>query len=98
MDFLNGATNKRKIFKSGLNARDSINMKKISLMFLTALVAVALLSGGVLAYIDPGTGGALFNIIWPLIVAVITAVMAFVTKWFWNPIKKTFSNIFKKSN
>lgn len=63
-----------------------------------ALIAAVLLSKGALAYINPGTGGALFNVIWPLIVAVITAVMAFAVKWFWNPIKKTFSNIFRKSN
>ena len=66
-------------------------------MFLMALITVVLLSSGVLAYIDPGTGGVLINTIWPLIVAFFTAVGALIAKYFWNPIKKTFSNIFRKS-
>lgn len=65
-------------------------MKKISLMFLMIFTASILLSTSVLAYIDPSTGGVLFNTIWPLIVAFFSAVLAFLVKWFWRPIKKVF--------
>ena len=64
-------------------------MKKISLA-LCASVWIAALSQSALAYIDPGTGGVLLNTIWPFIVAFFSAVIAFLVKWFWNPIKKMF--------
>ncbi len=69
-------------------------MKKLSLSVLICIIA---LSQSSLAYIDPGTGGVLFNTIWPFIVAVFSAVIVFFVKWFWNPIKKTFSKIFGRS-
>ena len=72
-------------------------MKKISLMFLMVLILSVLLSSGVLAYIDPSTGGILFNTIWPLIVAFFVAIGAFVAKWFWRPIKRGYSEIFTKN-
>lgn len=62
-------------------------MKKIFLA-LYASLWVAALSHSALAYIDPGTGGVLFNTIWPFIVAFFSAVIAFFVKWFWNPIRK----------
>ena len=49
-----------------------------------------------LAYIDPGTGSAIAGSIWPLILAFFSAILAFLVKWFWNPIKKTFSKINKR--
>ena len=64
-------------------------MKRIFLA-LCASVWIAALSQSALAYIDPGTGGVLFNTIWPFIVAFFSAVIAFFIKWFWNPIKKLF--------
>ena len=64
-------------------------MRKIFLA-LCASVWIAALSQSVLAYIDPGTGGVLFNTIWPFIVAFFSAVIAFFVKCFWNPIKKLF--------
>ena len=76
----------------------NINMKKIYSMFLMILTAGILLSNGVFAYIDPSTGGVLINTIWPLIVALFAVIGAFIVKYFWNPIKKLFSNIFKKSS
>ena len=68
-------------------------MKKISLIFLIVLIVGILLSNGVLAYIDPSTGGILFNTIWPLILVFFSVVGAFITKWFWKPIKRTFSKV-----
>ena len=64
-------------------------MKKL-LLSLSVLIYIAALSQPALAYIDPGTGGVLFNTIWPFIVALFSAVVAFFVKWFWNPIKKIF--------
>ena len=64
-------------------------MKKI-FSALYAFLWVAALSQSALAYIDPGTGGVVFNTIWPFIVALFSAVVAFFIKWFWNPIKKLF--------
>ncbi len=49
-----------------------------------------------LAYIDPGTGSAIAGSIWPLIVALFSAVFAFTVKFFWNPIKNTTLKIFSK--
>ena len=66
-----------------------MKMKKIFLA-LYASLWVAALSHSALAYIDPGTGGVLMSTIWPLIVAVFSAVIAFFVKWFWKPIKKLF--------
>lgn len=70
-------------------------MKKIFLMFLIGFVVIVLLGSNVLAYLDPGTGGVLLSTIWPFIVAFFAAVGAFIVKWFWKPIKKTFSNVLK---
>ena len=72
-------------------------MKKISLIFLMILAAGILLSNSVLAYIDPSTGGILFNTIWPLIVAFFAVVGAFIAKWFWNPLKRIYSKIFTRN-
>ena len=74
-----------------MGVKSARNMKKISLIFLITLIEGVLLSNGVIAYIDPSTGGVLLNTIWPLIVAFFTAVFAFGVKWFWNPIKKLFT-------
>jgi len=73
-------------------------MKKIFLISLMMFVMIVLLSSNVLAYIDPGTGGVLINTIWPFIVAFFSAVFALIVKWFWKPIKSTFSKIFGKSS
>ena len=72
-------------------------MKKISLIFLMALTEGILLSNSVLAYIDPSLGGILVNTIWPFIVAFITAVVAFIVKWFWRPLKRGYSKVFTKN-
>lgn len=66
-----------------------MKMKRIVLALYVS-VWVAALSHPALAYIDPGTGGVLMSTIWPFIVAVFAAVIAFFVKWFWNPIKKVF--------
>ena len=49
------------------------------------------ISSNALAYIDPGTGGAIIGSIWPLIVIIFSTIGAFIVKWFWTPIKSTFS-------
>lgn len=72
-------------------------MKKISLMFLMVLVIIVLLGSNVLAYLDPGTGGVILNSIWPLIVVVSSAIGAFIVKWFWRPIKKSFLKLISKT-
>lgn len=64
-------------------------MKKLFLSLSVPIWIIAL-SQSALAYIDPGTGGVVFNTIWPFIVAFFSAVIAFFVKWFWNPIKKLF--------
>jgi len=68
-------------------------MKKISLIFSFALIEGVLLSNGVFAYIDPSTGGLFLNTIWPFILTFFATVAAFVVKWFWRPIKKSFSKL-----
>jgi len=64
-------------------------MKKIFL-YLSIVAWIVALSQSTSAYIDPGTGGVLFNTVWPFIVALFSAVIAFFVKWFWKPIKKLF--------
>ena len=64
-------------------------MKKI-LLSLPVAIYIAALSQTALAYIDPGTGGIFLNTIWPAIIALFSAIIAFFIKWFWNPIKKLF--------
>ena len=70
------------------------NMKKVPSMFLMVIASI-LLSTNVLAYVDPSTGGILFNTIWPFLVAFFTAVVAFMVKWFWIPIKNSYSKVFR---
>lgn len=41
-------------------------------------------------YIDPGTGSAIFGSVWPMILAIFTAIGAFLAKWLWKPIKRFF--------
>lgn len=65
---------------------------------LIVCFGILVLSENVFAYIDPGTGGVLLNTIWPLIVALFSVLATFFVKWFWKPIKSTFSKIFGKSN
>ena len=72
-------------------------MKKISLIFSIVLIEGILLSNNVLAYIDPSIGGVLLNTIWPLIIALITTIAAFIIKYFWRPIKSGYSKIFTKN-
>ena len=49
------------------------------------------------AYLDPGTGVVIGSSLWALVVALFSAVAAFLIKYFWNPIKRGFSKLFKKS-
>jgi len=72
-------------------------MRKIYLVISLSALWFLVLSNVTFAYLDPGTGGALLNIIWPLIVAFFSALLAFFIKWFWKPIKSTFSKIFGKN-
>ena len=69
-------------------------MKKL---FLIVPISIIILSNNALAYIDPSTGGILFNTIWPLIVAFFVFIGAFITRWFWKPLKRGFSKIFTKN-
>lgn len=48
------------------------------------------------SYLDPGTGGAILGSLWPLLVAIFAAIGAFLTKYFWKPIKGVFSKILRK--
>ena len=72
-------------------------MRKLYLVISLSALWFLVLSNVVLAYLDPGTGGVLLNTIWPLIVAFFSALLVFFIKWFWKPIKSTFSKIFGKS-
>lgn len=65
-------------------------MQKKSKILLIA-IGLFVLSKNVFAYIDPGTGSVIAGSLWPLIVAFFLAVMAFIVKYFWKPIKKIFS-------
>lgn len=42
------------------------------------------------AYINPGTGAAVIGSIWPVIAAFFSAMLAFLIKHFWSPIKRFF--------
>jgi hypothetical protein len=44
-------------------------------------------------YIDPGTGAAIVGSILPLIAAIFSAILAFLIKYFWEPIKRFFSKL-----
>ncbi len=76
-------------------------MKKISQILIVSSVTFVILSASSLAYLDPGTGGMIINTIWPLIVTLFAAIGAFFVKWFWKPIKRSFSKLIvstKKEN
>ncbi|MBR9679036.1 MAG: hypothetical protein GON13_02105 [Nanoarchaeota archaeon] len=66
-------------------------MKKIIL-----LTGSLLLTNNALAYIDPGTGVAVAGSLWPMLVAGLSAALAFLIKIFWTPIKNAFLKIKKK--
>ena len=42
-------------------------------------------------YVDIGTGTAVANSLWPLVVAFFSTVSAFLVKHFWSRIKGFFS-------
>jgi len=54
-----------------------------------------ILSKSALAYIDPGTGSAMLGSVWPVLVGILSAIGAFLIKYFWDPIKGFFSRVFK---
>jgi hypothetical protein len=62
-------------------------MKKI---IFSCFIITLITSKTVLAYIDPGTGSVVASSIWPLIVAVFSAIGGFLIKYFWSPIKGFF--------
>lgn len=41
-------------------------------------------------YLDPGTGVAVAGSVWNIVVAFFAAVVAWIVKYFWKPIKKAF--------
>ena len=91
----------RKHILVNLNLKNWEKMKNIKnaknpRILLVIPIALVVLSNNVFAYIDPGSGGVILNTIWPLIVALFAAVGAFLTKYFWSPIKGLFSKIFGK--
>ena len=48
-------------------------------------------------YIDPGTGGMIIGgAIWPFIVAVFAAIGGFFVKFFWKPIKRGLTGLWRK--
>ena len=66
-------------------------MNKFNIL-LKILIISTILSSNVLAYINPGTGAAIIGSVWPLIVAVFSAMFLFLVKYFWKPIKNFFKN------
>lgn len=68
-------------------------MKKPYLILFALFICIVVLSNTTLAYLDPGTGGAIIGSLWPLIVIIFSTIGAFIVKWFWSPIKKVFSKI-----
>lgn len=70
-------------------------MNKSYYRLLIFCIGIILLSRSIYAYIDPGTGGVIAGSLWPLIVAFLTAILAFLIKYFWMPLKKIASK-FKK--
>jgi hypothetical protein len=80
-----------KILINFLNFASINNMKKIILVVLFIICSTS-----ALAYIDPGTGSAIAGSLWPILLAIFSTVVAFLTKIFWKPIKRTFKKIFKK--
>ena len=73
-------------------------MKNIVSRLIIIAVSIVLSSKVVFSYLDPGTGGAIIGSIWPLVIAIFTSVVAFLTKYFWRPIKGVFSKILRKNN
>ena len=67
-------------------------MKKNILIGLTSML---ILSKSALAYIDPGTGSAMLGSVWPVLVGNLSAIGAFLIKYFWHPIRNFFSRLFK---
>ena len=68
-------------------------MKKKILIGLTSIL---ILSKSALAYIDPGTGSAMLGSVWPVLVGILSAIGAFLIKYFWDPIKNFFAKLFKR--
>jgi len=72
-------------------------MKKAIQMLIIVAVSVALSSEAAFSYLDPGTGGAILGSLWPLLIALFMSIGAFLTKYFWKPIKGIFSKILKRN-
>ena len=58
-------------------------------------IASFMLNKDVCAYVDPGTGVAIIGSIWPLIIAFFSAIIAFIVKYFWEPIKRFISKLLR---
>jgi len=69
-------------------------MKKI---FFLGIIILLLIKFSVFtsAYLDPGTGGMIIGSLGPLIITIIMTIIAFLVKYFWNPIKGIFKRTFK---
>lgn len=67
-------------------------MKKIFIIFL---IGFFVLNKYTYAYIAPGSGAMIIGAIWPLIITVFLTIIAFLAKYFWRPIKKHSSRLFR---
>ena len=62
------------------------------------IIVSIFLSKRVYGYIDPGAGSAIAGSLWPLIMAISSAIAAFIVRYFWKPIKKCFGAFFGAKN
>ena len=70
-------------------------MSKFKTICLILLGLIGIKSA--IAYIDPGTGGMIVSQgIWPFIAAVFAAIMGFLLKYFFRPIKRGFKLLWAK--
>lgn len=68
-------------------------MKKELFVLSINFVGFICITKNVAAYLDPGTGGAIVGTIWPLMLALFSAIGVLLMKYFWNPIKKKVSKL-----
>lgn len=71
------------------------NLAKLN-KFIFFLILLVILSGKVLAYVDPGTGGMVVGSVWHIFLAVLGAVAALFVKIFYKPIKNKILKFRKK--
>ncbi len=68
-------------------------MKKVLIFFITNIITIFLIVTNAYAYLDPGSGSFILQVIIGFLAALSASFL-----YYWTKVKNFFSNIFKKTN